>query len=229
MLRHLCLKSIICITSLFSLHNLAAAPIGKIEVAPSFVHVDILESGHTVKRMDMWAGRAEGSYELYRGLMIKGNALYSHGNAAKGGIFTAAAGLSWYLPYNEWLAVAPGAGLGYSHLWTKIDLPAYGLFDLQERFKSLSPYIGFDIYFTLTKGLRICASYQYSWSRTFTTISHLTRTKSHSQGPIYGAIIEYDIDSNWSVNLGIAYNISLSKEKHGIRGSGIKAGLAYWF
>jgi hypothetical protein len=209
--------------------ELVAAPKGKLDMGPAFVHIDILESGHTVKRMDMWAGRADFSYELCQGLYVKPSILYSHGDAAKGGLFSASAGLAYYVPCYEWLAVAPTAGIGYCHLWTKIDLPQYMLTDLQERFKSLSPYVGIDLYITLCEGWRLVGSYQYSWSRTHTTIEKVAKSKSHSQGPVYAAMVECDLSSQWSVNLGVAYNISLSKEKHGLRGSGIKAGVAYWF
>lgn len=202
---------------------------GKIDVGPAFVHIDILESGHTVKRMDMWAFRGDFSYTLYEGLYIKPTVLYGHGSAAKGGIFSGGAALGYYVPCNKKLAIAPMVGVSYTHLWTKIDFPPFMLENLQERFKSVSPFIGIDLYWTICPGLRLSGSFQYSWSRTHTTIQKLIKDKSRSKGPIYGLMLEYDLSEKWSINIGGAYNISLSKEKHGLRGTGAKLGLAYWF
>jgi len=202
---------------------------GKIEIAPAFLHIDILESGHTVKRMDMWAARGDFSYNVYKGLFIKPMVMYGHNNAAKGGIFSAGLQASYYIPFNKKWAISPGVGLGYCHLWTKIDVPDYNLYGLKERFKSLSPFLSLDVYYTFFEGFRVIASYQYSFSRTHTSIQMLGKSRSHSEGPVYGMQLEYDLSPNWSLNLGAAYNISLTKEKHGIRGSGIKGAAVYWF
>jgi hypothetical protein len=42
-------------------------------------------------------------------------------------------------------------------------------------------------------------------------------------------MLETDINDCWSVNIGGAYNISLSHEKHGLRAYGGRLALAYWF
>ena len=54
-------------------------------------------------------------------------------------------------------------------------------------------------------------------------------TKSKPKGSNYGVMIEHDLNDRWSINLGGAYNTSLTKEKHGIRGYGGRLGCAYWF
>ncbi len=71
--------------------------------------------------------------------------------------------------------------------------------------------------------------YQYVWSRTITRIKGFKDTKSSPKGSNYSVMIESDINEKWSVNLGAAYNTSLTKEKHGLRGYGVRWGFAYWF
>jgi long-subunit fatty acid transport protein len=79
----------------------------------------------------------------------------------------------------------------------------------------------------------VMATYQYAWSRTHTKLTHehnkLVSEKSHSCGPNYTLGVEYYVDDHWAINCGIGYNISLSKEKHGLRGKGAKLGVAYYF
>ena len=57
----------------------------------------------------------------------------------------------------------------------------------------------------------------------------IVNDKSHSDGPNYSLGIDYSLSKHWSVMLGFGYNITLSKEKHGIRGKGAKLGLSYYF
>lgn len=203
---------------------------GKIELAPAFLHVDVLESGRTVKRMDMPAVRGEFSYIFWEGFYIKPIVVYGHGGSAKGGTMIGSLSLGRCIPLNDKITLSPFVGIGYSHLWTKIDVLDYGMTNLKEKFKSLSPLIGVDAFYTIQKGLRISVSVQYAWARTHTSIENLVkRQKSNSKGFNYAFLIEQDLNDQWSVNVGAAYSLSLSKEKHGIRGTGIKAGLARWF
>jgi opacity protein-like surface antigen len=202
---------------------------GKVDVAPAFLHVDILESGRTVKTMDMAAIRLEASYLFYKNFCVKPVVVYGNGGAAKGGICSGTITVGPCLPINSKTTLFPSVGIGYSHLWTKINLPQLQLKNLKENFKSISPLIGIDITHTISPGLRATASVQYAWARTHTSIAHLLKSKSNSKGFNYGALIEKDLTDQWSINLGVAYNVSLSKEKHGIRGTGIKIGAARWF
>ncbi len=212
-----------------SFFQLEATCDGKIDVGPAFVHLDILESGHTVKRMDMWAVRVDGSYMVWKGVFVKPTLLYGNGGAAKGGLFTAGFGVGHYTPLNQRVALSPQIGVTYSHVWTKIDLPLFALENLRERFKAWAPYLGLEIVFNFDGGWRIYGSFQYAWSRSKTEISHLISDKSNCKGPSYGFLVEKDLSDKWSVNIGGGYNLSLTKEKHGLRASGVKIGLVRWF
>jgi len=224
----LSLFSTICLFTAFT-SSLDAACVGKVDIGPAFVHVDILESGHTVKRMDMWAIRGDASYTIWKGLYVKPTLLYANGGAAKGGLFTAAFGVGHYTPLNDMFAVTPLLGVTYSHLWTKIDLPLYMLENLNEKFKAWSPYLGLEICCKFYEGWRLYGSFQYAWSRSRTIISHVGKFKSNCKGPTYSFLLEKDLSDTWSVNIGGAYNLSLSKEKHGLRGTGVKIGVVRWF
>lgn len=203
---------------------------GKIELAPAFLHIDILESGKTIKRMDMPAVRGEISYLFWQGFYIKPIIVYGNGGSAKGGTAIGSVSLGRCIPLNDKLILSPSVGIGYSHLWTKIDFPALGLENLKEKFKSLSPFVGIDAIYTIQKGLRLNLSVQYAWARTHTSIAQVVRRqKNHSQGFNYSCMVEQDLNDKWSVNVGATYSLSLSKEKHGVRGTGVKAGLARWF
>lgn len=218
---------------IFSSSPMDAACAGKVDAGVVFVHVDILNSGHTVKRMDMWGTRIDGSYMVWKGLFVKPTFLYANGGAAKGGLLTAGFGIGHYTPINSTLAVSPLLGMNYSHVWTKIDIPAYGLENLNEKFKAWAPYIGLEACCNLNEGWRVYGSIQYAWSRSKTIINSkgdkLVDEKSSCKGPTYSFLIEKDLSEVWSVNLGGAYNLSLSKERHGLRASGIKAGIVRWF
>jgi outer membrane scaffolding protein for murein synthesis (MipA/OmpV family) len=100
---------------------------------------------------------------------------------------------------------------------------------LTEKFRSISPYLSIEGSYTFTKGWRVVGTIQYSYSRTHTIVKPLVDDKSHSEGFSYSAMIEHDLTQQWSVNLGGAYNLSLTKEKHGMRIWGFKLGIARWF
>jgi len=222
----------VALLGLFSFfrHTIQAETVGKVDVGAAFIHLDILESGHTVKTIDMPAIRADANYCFWKGFYIKPTVLYGNGGSKKGGIFTGGLGLGHYTPLNSCFAVAPSIGIQYTHIWTRVDFPFFALENLQEKFKSWSPYLALELYYTFTPGWRLSGSYQYAWSRTKTTIEHIVKnSKSKADGPNYGILLEHDLNDQWSLNLGAAYNISLSKEKHGIRASGVKFGVARWF
>ena len=205
---------------------LAGESKAKIDIGPAFVHLDILESGKTIDRMDLPAIRADGTYLWENGIAVKPTVLYGNNN---GVLLATGISLGQYLPLNEQWSFLPNIGVNYSYVRTSVDFPAFGLFHLKERFRSLSPFLGLDAYYSFSSTWRLCGSFQYAWSRTHTDIQHLIKSKSHCQGPNYSLLLEKDISPSWSINLGMGYNITLSKEKHGIRGSGVKIGLAKWY
>lgn len=210
---------------------------GRIDAAPAYVRVDVLESGHTVKTLNMCAFRTDATIVLNKswGLCIKPSFLYGkgqHGELGSGG-----AGIGFCCPFKECFSVTPYVGCTFTNLNTRInipvpDFPDVVLKDVREKFTSSSPYLALELSYTFLKCWRICVTYQYSWSRTHTTLElpiGKMKFKSHSAGPTYSALIERDLNKHWSVNIGAAYNISLSKEKHGLRGMGVKFGTSYWF
>ncbi|EFB42156.1 hypothetical protein pah_c014o075 [Parachlamydia acanthamoebae str. Hall's coccus] len=200
---------------------------GKVDFGPAYVHVDVLNFNRTVKRMDLIAYKADATVIVKDGWCIKPSILYG---ANQGDLFTASIGVGHCFPIFEKLIVTPVVGFGYSFMRTTFKMPFQGYkLIFKERFRSYSPYMGLEATYRIRPNLRVCGQVQYWWSRTRTTIKHLLKNKDHTSGPSYAAMLEYDLCETVSVNVGAAYNRSLSKEKHGIRGYGAKAGLAYWF
>lgn len=209
--------------------SLLAECTSKIELSPAYVHLDILESGHTLSSKDLFAIRADGSFRILDGLCLKASMLASCNPTD---LVTGSFGLGHYTPITDTLCVTPSAGFTFTYLRATVEyevpfLPEKLAF--KEHFHSAAPYLALDISWTFCPKWRICGSYQYSWSHTNVTIEHQGKEKSHTQGPTYGLVLERDINDCLSVSIGGAYNISLSKEKHGLRGAGAKVGLAYWY
>lgn len=198
---------------------------GKAEIAPAYLHIDVLEHEKTVRSIDMPAIRAEGTWLVYQGLSLKPTILYGSNDSD---LFSAQLGLGYCIPWRQFI-VTPSAGCGYTSLNTRTNIPIYQLFHLKENFKSCSPYLAVDLTWNFCKDWRVAGSVQYSWSRTHTTIKGLGKFNSRAEGPSYSALLEYDVTPEWSVNFGGAYNVSLDREKFGIRGYGFKLGIARWF
>lgn len=206
-----------------------AACKGKIDAGPAYIHIDILESGHTVKKMNLIALKSDATIMLKegKGWCLKPSVLYGNG---QGYILSGALGLGHCFPINDWITLTPSVGCTFTELHTRIKLNFSGIkLSYLEKFHSTSPYLCLEATLNIAKGWRLCGMFQYAWSRTHTTIVHLLKDKSHTKGPNYGISLEYDINNNWSVNVVGAYNITLTKERHGLRGAGAKVGLAYWF
>jgi hypothetical protein len=209
--------------------EVSGAVIGKVDIGPAYIHLDILESGRTIDRLDMMGVRGDFSYFIHKGLYVKPTVLYGNGGSNMGGLFTASLGVGYLIPLCKNFLIAPSFGVNYGHIWTKVDFPAYQLKNLTETFKSWAPFIEADIYYTFVPSWRICAGVQYSWSRSDIKIDKLGKSKSKSQGFAYSLLLEHDLNDQWSCNIGAAYNLSLSKEKHGLRGKGVKVGIVRWF
>jgi hypothetical protein len=213
----------------FLKQRISAEVCGKIDAGPTYVHIDVLESGKTIKRIDMGAIKGDSSILVWKGLCLKPFFLYGcQGNSQ---VFSGGLGIGHYTPLNKKLSVTPSFGAVYTDFKTVIHLsPIPDLrLHLKERFRSIAPYLSFEASYCFLPGWRLVALYQYAWSRTRTTIKNLGSDKSHSYGPNYGLMIEHDFNANWSISLGGAYNISLTKEKHGLRAYGARIGIAYWF
>lgn len=220
------LSCLLAVTSMFYFANLNANCCGKVDVGPIFMHVDVLESGHTVKRMDIGGIRADAAIKTDCGFCFKPTVTYGVGH---GHLFSGGAGLGFCIPVCDGLIATPLVGCNYTNLRTYVNLHFPGATHLKERFRSVSPYVGLEATYTICTGWRLGGFVQYAWSRTHTTLSHLASDRSWSKGFNYAASLEKDLNEKWSVNAAIGYNNSLSKEKHGLRGYGVKLGLVYWF
>jgi hypothetical protein len=219
-------KLIICIcTTLLALTSHIHADIcGKADIGAAYIHLDLLNSGKTFKRIDMGGVKADATVLVWKGVCLKPTLLYGNGH---GEIFSGGLGLGHYTPIGEKCSVTPSVGCIYTQLDTSIRLaPSY---HASYKFYSVTPYVGLDASWCFTKGWRIVAVYQYSWSGTLTKIKGFPSDRSHSEGSNYGLMIEGDINSSWSVSLGGAYNLGLTKEKHGLRAYGARIAVSYWF
>lgn len=199
---------------------------GKVDLGSTIMDVDILESGKTVETLHMKGVKGDATVLVYQGLCMKPSFIWGrgHGQLAAG---TLAVG--YYLPINKKLKILPHVGITWSYLQTRVDLEQLGLSHLKERFRSSSPFIGLEMCYTIAEKWTLVAVYQYAWSHTHTKIGHIVSDKSHSCGPNYSLGIDYSLNKHWSWIFGVGYNVTLSKEKHGIRGKGAKLGLAYYF
>jgi hypothetical protein len=214
---------------LLSSGSLAAECCAKIEAGPAFLHIDVLESGHTIKKLNMTAIKADASFIIWKGVCLKPTILYArqgHSEIASGGC-----GIGHYCPINKKFSVTPSIGCNFTQFKTNIYIPVSEFFKLQlrERFHSISPYVSLDASYCFAEGWRVIGIYQYVWSRTWTKIKDFGTDKSRPKGANYALVLERDINDHWSVNIAAAYNVSLTKEKHGLRGYGARLAFAYWF
>ncbi|MFA6914986.1 MAG: hypothetical protein WC222_01190 [Parachlamydiales bacterium] len=201
----------------------------KVDIAPAYVHMDILENGNTVHRLDMTAARLDSSFIFCGGWTIKPMFMIARGD--KGHFDTVGAGFGYTLPLSESIVITPLVGLSYSYLSTRYDLHLpIGSFFTKRTYRTYSPYVGLDAVYSFGGGWRIGGSLQYAWANSRTSVGNFAHNeKSEAQGFVSALTIEKDITENLSVNIGAGYNNSMTKEKHGLRGYGAKVGIAYWF
>jgi hypothetical protein len=234
--------ALVCIIFLMALFPIVKFPLaafdldskcaGKAELAAAYVHVDFLQSHKTIHKMNLAAVRGEVNWNIWSGLILKPMFLYGHGKN-KDSVIQAGVGLGFLIPVYEQICITPTVGVQWG--WLKTTLAFENPFDpandihFREKFRSVSPYVGFELTYTICQGWRVVGCVQYCWSKTHTIVSPLIDEKSHSEGFAYSGMIEYDLCENWSINVGGAYNNSLTKEKDGIRAYGGKLGIAYWF
>lgn len=213
---------------LFVLNGSVEAITGKVDLAPAYIHLDVLEGNQTVKKIDMPAVRLESSIIVYEGWTVKPLIIYGKNN---GELASFGVGIGRCIPFREKFLIFPSVGFTYTRLSTSIHLELVPGFNQKyhERFHSNTPYIGLDIYYTICPGMRVCGTFQWGWSRTHTKIDGLVDFKGDSSGPNVGLLYEYDLTECWSVNIGGGYNHSLGNTKDGIRAYGGKIGLARWF
>ena len=203
-------------------------PHGKIDIGPTYFELDFLKSGKTEKTNRMGGAKIDATLQIWRGVCLKGCALLGMDNH-KGRLGSFSVGLAHYTPVTDRLTLTPQVGFIWGYIRGRTEIDMLGLDNVKEQFRTTSPYVALELCYKLTDKLLLNACYQYAWCHTHTKIGHIIDEKSHSCGPNYTLGLEYSIDCNWSINAGIGYNISLSKEKHGIRGKGAKIGVAYYF
>jgi hypothetical protein len=205
---------------------------GKVDFGPVYVHLDVLHSGHTIKKLDLAGFKLNGTIMLKTGsgFCIKPDVIYAQGH---GELFAGSFGFGHVTPINDKFCVTPTIGVTLTNLRTSISprIPQLNFqrVHLKERFRSLAPFIGLDMHYNIYEGYRICGSIQYAWSHTHTRIQKEGKFKGDSQGASYAVMLEKDLSKEWSVHIGAAYNLALSHEKHGLRGYGFKLGIARWF
>jgi hypothetical protein len=205
---------------------------GKVDIGAAYIHVDVLQSGKTVGKMDMAGVKADLYYRIWSGLVLKPAILYGYEDK-NNHLVTGGLGIGFCLPYKE-TCVTPIVGCNGGYLRTDLDIKAGPMtFTFEQRYKTVSPFVGVEASYNFCPTWRIVGAYQYTWNFSRVTVKDpMFGNKSssmHSEGSSYSAMIEHDFNDCWSINAGGTYNNSLTKEKHGLRGYGFKAGIAYWF
>lgn len=205
----------------------------KFDVAPAYMHLDVIVNNQTIQKNDMPAFRAEYSRYIKKGWWVKAVGLYGKNKAEFSGL-TLATGFS--LPIHEKILLSPGIGLSGSRFTTILTLPvhnpetdAFVFVKVPQKFEALSPYIGVEVAYKICQGTRLYLSVQYAWSYSEIKFQRLFKEKSDSGGPTFSLMLEHDLSNRWSVNIAGTYNESLSNQKDGLRGYGGKIGLAYWW
>lgn len=199
---------------------------GKVDVSAAIADIDILESGKTIETLHMKGIKADAYIIVWKGICIKPGLILL---GADGQFSSYSIGIGQYIPFRDCFYFLPSVGCSWTYLRTKIDIPEAFVEDVNEKFRSVSPYVGLEFSWKVCEKWYVTALYQYAWSRTHTTIDPFVSDKSHSAGPNYGLGLEYSINDKWSITCGAGYNITLSHEKHGIRGKGAKLGISRYY
>lgn len=198
----------------------------RIDIGPAFANVDMIENGKTARTLNLWGIKADASFLIYKGLCLKPSFFSATGQA---NLNNASIGLGFSIPVTDCFCVTPSFGYSETHYKSRISFPDYGLFHLREKFVSRGKYICLDFSWTFIEKWRLYGLAQYSWSRVHSHIVPILKHKNNTEGPNFALAIERDINEHFSVSLGAAYNSSLSHEKIGLRGKGLKLGLVYWY
>ncbi|MFV0339016.1 MAG: hypothetical protein ACK5MA_00080 [Parachlamydiaceae bacterium] len=198
----------------------------RFDVGPAFASIDMLESGHTKRTLNLWGVRADATILIWKGLCIKPTFLSVDGNA---NLNSGSIALGFCFPIVDKVSVTPSYGYTETRFKSRINFREFNLLNLREKFHSKGQFVAVDGCWTFIPGARVYAGFQWAWSRVHTTVRPLYKVTQHCQGPSYSGCLEYDLTPCLSINIAGAYNLSLSKEKHGLRGKGGKLGLVYWY
>ena len=206
--------------------SLTALSIARIDTGPAYLKIDLLEKEKIRKTIRLNAFKFDGSIGIGKGFCLKPSFLYAD---KKTYISTYSLGLGYNLTFIPMFCFTPHVGVSRTSFKTPIHIPEYTLAPLKECFLSYGKYIGLDITWNIIPGLRMYGGFQYIWSRVKTTVKPLFISHNNTEGPSYGLVIEKDLGTNFSLSLSYGYNLSLSEEKHGLKGQGVKFGCVYWY
>lgn len=221
---------------------------GKFDTGPAYINIDVLQNGKTFRSLNLFAWKFDGLYEVYKGFTLKAGGMVGGGEAD---FYTLSGGAGFCIPFKSF-TFFPNAGYGFGKFKSTFDLhkkiyisgfdaPIRLFFDnVKEDIDTHGPYVGIDISYKINKTWRVVFAYQYAWSNADTeykwksddenflpSIDEDYRTKT--SGPNYAIQLEHDFNDNFSVNLGAGYNMTLSRDKEGLRAKGAKLGFVYWF
>lgn len=200
---------LLCLTA-----GLTAEYKGRLDVGPAYASIDMLTSGKTERTYNLPAVKADATITIYEAFCIKPSYLYANGDA---NLNSGSIGLGFCIPIICDLYMTPSYGWTETRFKSKI-----------EKFVSRGQYIALDASWTFLEKWRLYGMAQWCWSKVRTKLGPFT-FKNHCKGPNYAVCLERDLNEHFSVSLAAGYNTSLSKEKHGLRGKGVKLGLAYWW
>lgn len=205
---------------------------GKIDVGPVYIHTDVLESGQVKDKLDTYGMRADGTLQAFpcspwlQGVFVKPTVTYAEGD---GKYFSTGCGLAHYIPITCKFKLAPSVGVNYTTVRSNTDFPAFGLYDLKQRFRAWTPYVGLEGYYTFNDQWMLSGGIQYGWAKTRTEYETLGTFKGESKGLSYSAMVDYYFTKCWSVNLAVAYNHQRTQERHGNKSLGGRLGLGYTY
>lgn len=202
---------------------------GKADLGLVALKVDMINSGKKTKSLEMGGIRGDATILFYKGFCIKPVFIFAR-DKNKGRLGSASVALGHYVPINKQLCLLPNIGINANEIKSTLEYELFGIgFEFNEKFRSTSSFVGIDVVYTINDCWIVTAVAQYAWARTHTHIEKHFRGKGNSAGPNLGLLVDYYLNKEWSINAGIGYNSSLSKEKHGTRIFGGKVGVAYWF
>lgn len=195
---------------------------GKVDVGAIYVNLQLINNGDKSQELDLYGARIDTSFQIVHGLLGKVAASYANGDGSDFVFLTTA--LGYYIPIQKCFILIPQGGLSYSHLNTKLDP-----FDLDEKFTSYTPFVGIEAVYKYSECINISGSVLYGFAQTKTEIESFPNTKGESKGPSYAIMAEYMLTKCASISLTWAYNLSMSREKHGIKGQGARLAFGYYF
>jgi len=199
---------------------------GKIDVGPAVMQIDILDCGLKANKMTLYGVRGDAAYVLENGYCIKPFLL---GGWGEGSLYNLGLGLGRCIPFGKSWIITPSVGFTWSYVSTTIDVSSFMLSNLKQKFYGYTPYVALEALWNFAECWRLSGQVQFGWSRTKTTVVDFPTCKQNTQGPNFALLLERDLNKKWSVNIGAAYNRSLSEDKSGMKAKGAKIGVAYWF